>query len=182
MANTWVSSDLHFFHKRIMEFCPNTRPWANVDEMTNGLLDALNATVKSGDTLYLLGDISFGNREQTEYVIKRIPGNKHIVFGNHDPKLRETWADKYFHSTSNLMRHKLFGHDVIMCHYPLRRWEKCHYGSLHLFGHQHGADIGAIGRCMDVGWDAHGCILNMEHVVDTLSKKDVLGHHGGTKI
>lgn len=181
MAETFVTSDLHFGHKRILDFCKNTRQWNNVDEMTEGLIDNWNNTVSSADTIYILGDLSFYTRAKTEAILQRLNGNKYLVFGNHDGVLREQWAAKYFMHRCDLLRHKLFEHDVVMCHYSLRRWEKCHYGSIHLFGHEHGNDIGATGRCMDVGWDAHGKILNVEEVVEELSKKEVLEHHGKTK-
>lgn len=180
MANTWVSSDLHFGHKRILEFCKDTRQWADIDEMTEGLIDHWNNTVKRNDTIYILGDFSFYTRAKTEAILQQLNGNKFLVFGNHDGVLREEWATKHFTHRSDLLRHKLFGQDIVMAHYPLLRWEKCHYGSLHLFGHEHGADVGDKGRCMDVGWDAHGKILNMEDVVTELLTKEILEHHGKT--
>lgn len=182
MANIWVTSDLHFYHKRIMDFCKATRPWASVDEMNEGLMDSLHSTVKKNDTLYLLGDISFGNAEQSLEIAKSLPGQvKYLVLGNHDTHLKGQEVGKYFNHRACIMEHKLFGHKVVMCHYPMLRWNRCQYGSLHLFGHQHGNDIGAKGRCMDVGWDAHGKILNMEEVVSTLLTKEYTCHHGQIK-
>ena len=180
MANTWISSDLHFYHKRIIDFCHTTRPYETVEDMNEGLLDIINDTVKANDTFYILGDVSFGNREQTEKILRKLPGQKYLVWGNHDASLREGWASKYFGYRCDLLRHKLFGQDVVMCHYPLLRWEKCHYGSILLYGHEHGMNVGAKGRCMDVGWDAHGKILNMEDVIAELLTKEVLEHHGKT--
>lgn len=181
MANIWVTSDIHFHHKRIMDFCKNTRPWDSVEEMNEGLIEAWNSTVANNDTIYYLGDFSFGKRENTEHILRKLNGQKYLVYGNHDQQLREGWAKQYFNHRADILRHKLFGCDVVMCHYPLLRWEKCHYGSLLCFGHEHGNDIGAKGRCMDVGWDAHGKILNMEDVVAELLKKEYTSHHGQIK-
>lgn len=176
MANTWITSDLHFFHKRIMEFCPETRPWADVAEMTHGLMDAWNSTVKSGDSIYFLGDFSFGKREETEAVLRNLNGQKFLVLGNHDQALREGWAAKYFAHRNEVIERKLCGEKVVMCHFPMAQWNRCHHGSLHAFGHCHG-NFQNVGRSMDVGWDAHGKILHIEEFVAMVNDRGVVKHH-----
>ena len=175
MPNTWITSDLHFFHKKILDFCPDTRPWGGVAEMTHGLMDAWNKSVQPNDTIYFLGDFSFGKREETEAVLHNLNGQKFIVYGNHDHALREGWAAKYFAHRADVIEHKLCGEKVVMCHFPMTRWNRCHYGSLHFYGHEHG-NFDNVGRSMDVGWDAHGRILHIEEAVAMVKDREVLLH------
>lgn len=44
------------------------------------------------------------------------------------------------------------GHGVVLLHYAMRTWPKSHHGSLHLYGHSHGAVPGDRQSC-DVGVD-----------------------------
>lgn len=180
MANAWITSDTHCGHARILDFCTDTRPWDSVEEMNEALLDSWNETVKSGDTVYHLGDLSFMKREETEKILQKLNGQIFLVYGNHDHALREGWAKAYFVHRADVIEHKLCGEKVVMCHFPMARWNRCHYGSLHFFGHEHGNfDNG--GRSMDVGWDAHGRILNIEEAVTTVKDKEVFTHHGKDK-
>lgn len=178
MADIWITSDLHFFHKRIMEFCPKTRPWKSVEEMNKALVDAWNTTVKQNDTIYFLGDLSFGKAEPTEEILKNLSGNKYLVYGNHCGALREGWAKKYFIHRADILDYTIAGHKVVMCHFPMLSWNRSHYGSLHAYGHEHGADIGARGRAVDVGWDAHGKILHIDEFIQIANSKVVAEHHG----
>lgn len=44
----------------------------------------------------------------------------------------------------------------VLCHYPLREWDRKHYGAIHLHGHSHGNTIWAKGeRALDVGVDSN---------------------------
>jgi len=99
MANTWITSDLHYFHKKIMEHCPKTRPWGSVEEMNEALLEAWNASIKSNDIIYFLGDFSFGKAEETEKILRKLNGQKYLVRGNHDKGLQE----KYFGHSADIL-------------------------------------------------------------------------------
>ena len=79
----FVTSDLHFYHKRIMDFCPETRPWNSLDEMHEYLIDHWNSNVSPDDVVFDLGDFSFGNKEQTLYTLSQLNGNIVHIYGNH---------------------------------------------------------------------------------------------------
>lgn len=79
----YFSSDQHFFHKNILQHCP-WRPYSNVQQMNEALIYNWNKRVKKGDTVYVLGDFSFGGREATKEVLSRLNGDKILVKGNHD--------------------------------------------------------------------------------------------------
>jgi len=63
-------------------------------------------------------------------------------------------APNYFKWTENLKEIKIGNQDIILCHYPLRIWNKKHYGSWHFYGHEHNT-LPGIGKSIDVGVDAH---------------------------
>lgn len=78
----WFTSDLHFYHVNILRFCE--RPYEDVYHMAEGLINNYNSYVDQNDTVYFLGDICFGTREETLPVVKRLNGRKVLIPGNHD--------------------------------------------------------------------------------------------------
>lgn len=78
----WFTSDLHFFHKNVIKYCK--RPFSSVEEMNEKLIELWNKQVSSKDLVYILGDFSFGNYEDTIKIVKRLNGHKILIRGNHD--------------------------------------------------------------------------------------------------
>lgn len=156
MSNIFFSSDLHFHHRNIMSFCPTTRLGNSIDEMNELLIQKYNSRVSNNDTVYLLGDISFGTFEQTKDTISRLNGTKHLIYGNHDQVIRKHQElQNLFESVQDYKRIRIGKTTVILCHFPFRSWDMRHHGSFHLFGHTHGKlDEYPLGRSMDVGIDA----------------------------
>ena len=86
MANDiWVISDTHFGHGNIIKYCD--RPFNDVFEMNEKILDNWNESIKPSDKVYHLGDVYFGGGLGPEYwdsFLSRLNGNKRLVLGNHD--------------------------------------------------------------------------------------------------
>ena len=78
----YFTSDTHFFHVNIIKYCG--RPFLNVDMMNEALIEKWNRRVSPEDTVYHLGDVSFGKFENTQKIIKRLNGKKILIKGNHD--------------------------------------------------------------------------------------------------
>jgi calcineurin-like phosphoesterase family protein/2'-5' RNA ligase len=79
----FLISDLHLDHDNIIKYC--TRPFVNHNEMNNIIVDNWNNTVGPNDTVYFLGDMSFGrNSRGAVYWTKKLNGNIIFVPGNHD--------------------------------------------------------------------------------------------------
>ena len=80
----WVTSDTHFCHENIIQYCG--RPFANAELMNECLIDNWNSVVKPGDKVYHLGDVAMGNgsREQLPAIMAKLNGSKRLVVGNHD--------------------------------------------------------------------------------------------------
>lgn len=78
----YFTSDTHFFHGNIIGYC--NRPFADTVAMNEGLIEKWNRRVTPEDTVYHLGDVSFGKFEATQAIIQRLNGYKILVKGNHD--------------------------------------------------------------------------------------------------
>jgi calcineurin-like phosphoesterase family protein len=149
----WFTSDLHLNHSNIIKFC--NRPFDNVEEMNEALIDNFNDCVSKNDTVYILGDFCF-NATLFEKYIKRLKGQKHFIIGNHDPKNVKNKLSKYFVSVSDIKQITIDKNKIILCHFPLREWNAKFHGSWHLHGHTHGKVHWRENNenCCDVGVDA----------------------------
>ena len=65
-GNIWFTSDQHFSHGNILKFVDKNgnkiRPFTQVDEMDEHLIEQWNNNVKKGDKVYHLGDITFNKK------------------------------------------------------------------------------------------------------------------------
>ena len=178
----YFTSDLHHRHKNILNICKSTRPWETREEMTEALIEYHNDIVREEDTLYILGDFSFGKAGFTLDVLRAMAGKKVIVRGNHDEWLdkvtQEQLLDAGVIEVRDLLCRKFDGKKIVMCHYSIRAWQDQGRGSLHIYGHSHG-NLEGFGKSMDVGWDAWGRYLLLEEVIDRLEAKEieVADHH-----
>lgn len=74
---TFVTSDLHLDHENIIRYCK--RPFRNKDEMNKVLVNNWNNTITNKDTVYFLGDMSFGKESRSsDYWMSKLNGN--IIF------------------------------------------------------------------------------------------------------
>jgi calcineurin-like phosphoesterase family protein len=162
MKNTFISSDHHFGHRNVLQFCSTTRPFDTVEEMNEGLITRHNEVVKPKDDVYFLGDFAFMPANQIEVILERMHGNKHFVFGNHDKPMRQPSIVKHFVWMKDYHELRLTNHKqlspVVLFHFPIHSWNRMHYGALHFYGHTHGTvPEMAGGRARDVGVDSNNC-------------------------
>jgi calcineurin-like phosphoesterase family protein len=186
MSKIFVTSDTHAFHERIIEFCPKTRKGSSTEEMTENLVQAHNRVVSPEDTVYFLGDFAFGGRpDKIKNFADRLNGTKHLIYGNHDKVIRgNAVLQSCFASVQDYKRFSYQKQQFVLFHFPIARWEGCHYGAIHLFGHEHGG-FEQEGRCMDVGIDTrpNGDMQPwlLDDVIRLLKDKPLIQHHGKTK-
>jgi calcineurin-like phosphoesterase family protein len=181
MSKVWVSSDLHFNHKRIIEFCPASRGHCeSLDHMNQTIINNFNSVIAEEDTLYLLGDIGFGEVGPALDLIRQLNGQKVWIHGNHD---RKFWGNDLYHQQKESLRiiedtpYKTIWHrikeskyQIVMFHFPIESWENSQRGSIHLHGHLHsGANQKVVHRKMDVGVDGNALMpYNMDDIVKNL--------------
>jgi calcineurin-like phosphoesterase family protein len=154
----FFTSDPHFFHKNIIQY--SNRPYADVGEMNEALIINWNSKVKPEDTVYLLGDVSFGDEKGTSRVFDRLNGSIKLCYGNHDQvikknkSLQNRFSDirEYYELKFNMVDGA--PNMIVMCHFPMITWNKAHRGSWMLHGHCHGSlKYPFPARIMDVGID-----------------------------
>lgn len=84
MVRYFFTSDLHFNHKRIIDF--GYRPFKNLKEMTDELVKRWNIKVKKDDVVFIVGDFSFSGSSGVNKLFKKLNGDKVYIHGNHDRK------------------------------------------------------------------------------------------------
>lgn len=146
MGNIFFTSDTHFNHKNIIKYC--NRPFNSIEEMNKVLIENWNNKVKKFDTVYHLGDFCFGNLNDALYFRDKLNGNIFLIRGNHD----KTACNKLYTYIYDIYELKKNNNSIIMCHYPMRYWNKSHYNSWHIYGHVHGT-IKSFGKSYDIGVD-----------------------------
>lgn len=166
---THFTSDHHFGHRNILRYCE--RPFPDVETMDDALIRAWNHQVGPDDVVYHLGDFTLKGRSFARQVFSALRGRIHVLGypWHHD----QNWVPSTYGPCDDLL--SATGHPVVieppmvvldlpsagpwpqglvLCHFPLARWDRRHHGAWHLHGHSHGAytEEGAI---LDVGVDVH---------------------------
>ena len=133
----WILTDTHFNHKRMID-------WGRPKDFEKQLLDNLSATLKTGDILIHLGDVSLGNDARCHKRLTSIQPQvtKILVRGNHDEK-SDDWYYKHgwdFVCDSYTLRYK--GTQIQFSHMPVRKnddfWAPHHPIDINIHGHFHG--------------------------------------------
>jgi calcineurin-like phosphoesterase family protein len=137
-TNIFFTSDLHFGHKNIIEFCK--RPFSSVEEMDETLIANWNSKIGVNDIVFDLGDFAFAPNWRWIELIGRLNGKHHLILGNHD--VSRFPGDKVmslFDSISYQMLIKIDDRYIYLNHYPFL----CYAGTYgdnntyQLFGHVH---------------------------------------------
>jgi len=80
---TYLISDTHFDHDNIIRYCK--RPFSSKYEMNRFIKDNWNGTVGRNDTVYFLGDWSFGRGSRPAgYWMRQLKGRITWIRGSHD--------------------------------------------------------------------------------------------------
>lgn len=112
-------ADLHFFHAAMNDHMDH-RGFGSVEEMNGYMIARWNGKVRRNDEVVVIGDLSWGNVEETNAVLRRLNGTLYLILGNHDQILSNQKIDtsrikwmKHYEELSDRKR------KVILCHYPI---------------------------------------------------------------
>lgn len=140
----YFASDLHLNHDKVFIWEP--RGFKSVYEMNDAIINNFNKIVKWDDNLYILGDVMLGDNNAAAQLFKLIPGNKHIILGNHDTTARRTLYET-FYKTNVIGYADTFKYNKMnfyLSHYPTmtgntddKGLKKC---VINLSGHTHSKD------------------------------------------
>jgi len=215
MSTIWFTADTHYDHANIIRFSKRpqlqegdeveqtyfdretgkegTRMYwaspeiaaARVKQMNEEMLEAHNALVRPGDTVYHLGDFCM-NRDRkavvtkrVEWWVKQLNGHYHWIFGNHDhsdARKAEGFASKQHYKELRIggKNREMF----CLFHYAMRTWNSRHHGAIQLYGHSHGSlPNNEFDLAWDVGVDPNemlpvhiDAIRNLAHVTKALAE------------
>ena len=131
---TWFTADLHLGHDKVAQY-RGFPDHVKHDEM---ILDNLRDTLKKGDQLWALGDVSgFPDTQSTafEYLVQVAEDTEtemHLVSGNHDgthpssrmaPRRLQSYGlglgyTNPFSSIQSLAAARIAGERALLCHFP----------------------------------------------------------------
>ena len=178
---TFFTADHHFGHKNIIKY--TNRPFESVGEMDQVMADRWNSVVSPDDMVYHLGDFTLLRFAQFKSYVNRLNGIIRVVPGGHDYR----WLGEYYQDVTwfknvgviDPLVTKTFPVNrdgsaqatiVVLCHYAMRVWDRSHYGSLHLYGHNHCTIEDPVPNSMDVGVDCNDFYpVSLEQVLEKLT-------------
>ena len=130
----WVTSDTHFCHRRILIYEAENRPFKNLNEMNEALIQRWNEKVGEKDLVLHLGDFSFGNKNRIKDIVARLNGRIWLLMGNHDREQHYNWKELGFDRTFD--NPFLLDGKFVFSHEPL---EVIPEGKVNIYGHVHGS-------------------------------------------
>ena len=133
-------TDTHFHHSNIIKYC--NRPFKDINEMNETIINNWNSIVKNDDTVYHLGDFCLSSDDEIKNIFNRLNGNKILIRGNHDRKPVKFYEEIGFkvltHAPIILDEYK-----IMLSHGPLPD-AKIKDGYINLHGHIHNKKISDI--------------------------------------
>lgn len=181
----FFTSDTHFFHKNIIQYC--TRPYMNRDDMNAALVRSWNLVVPKDGIVFHLGDVALtSNPKELSELLYDLNGTIHLIIGNHEKDvLKHNHIKTRFASIHDITEITIEDPEIdapqqiIMCHYPMLAWNGSHRGSWQLFGHVHGglSNKGILNHKptqLDVGVDSHFFTPISYQTVKTIITKQCL--------
>jgi calcineurin-like phosphoesterase family protein/2'-5' RNA ligase len=129
----YLISDLHLDHSNIIRYCARPFLSSNVNEMNSVLVENWNHVVHESNTVYFLGDLTFGRGARpAEYWLPKLNGKIHFIRGNHefDVKNSQEYA---------ILNHR--GHDFLLVHNPDPRQLPIKWDGWVIHGHTHDNDV-----------------------------------------
>lgn len=148
----FFTSDHHFGHAAILSprmHCRRGRFFASIEEHDRELVERWNAVVRPQDEVWHLGDFAYKTDfTHAETIFGKLNGRKNLIRGNHEKLgVRLPWG-----SVQDYKELAVEGVHLVLLHYGMRVWPRMRRGSLHLYGHSHGALPGC-SQSLDVGVD-----------------------------
>jgi calcineurin-like phosphoesterase family protein len=192
----FFTSDTHYSHTNICRSVSNwrdengnvpvsqTRDFKSLDHMNTAIVNSINSVVGEDDTLFHLGDWSFGGFDNIEEFRNKINcKNIHLILGNHDHHIENNKDNiqRLFSSVHQYLRLQVsvnFGskHDFVLMHYPIASWHNMNDNVIHLHGHVHLPPDKKLsqGKAMDVGVDGNNMVpYSLGEILNIMSKQPI---------
>ena len=145
----FFTADHHFGHGGARGLFK--RPFGSIAEMDRAMVVRWNEVVGPDDEVWHLGDFAVRqSAARMAELLAALAGTKHLIVGNNDGSATTGLAG--WASVAHYAELRLDGTWLILCHYPLRTWNRMSRGALDLHGHSHGR-LAPLPRQIDVGVD-----------------------------
>jgi calcineurin-like phosphoesterase family protein len=131
----FFTSDTHFYHSNIINFCG--RPFKNVEVMNETLIANWNSVVGPDDIVFHLGDFCLGGSAEWTNILNRLNGKIYLIVGNHDIKnLRQGYYSLFEHIAMQ-MHIEVGKQKIYLNHCPFLCYGGAYRDTWQLFGHVH---------------------------------------------
>lgn len=180
----FFTSDLHFHHKSVLEH--NRRPFKNLEDHDNGMIDNWNSVVPEDGNVFMAGDFAFtGSVDKIQDLINKLNGRIWWVRGNHDqqnrldrPAFVDMVGGRQMDVATVLLRNDN-NQRLFISHYPHFAWPR---EAIHLYGHVHSGPFSTASdkvpfhaMRVDIGCDAHNYKpISYQEVKDIINKQKEL--------
>lgn len=175
--NIWFTADLHLFHENVIKH--DGRPFKDIHEMHEYILNQWNNQIKPEDHVFILGDTIWKcSLKKIVNFNNNFNGIKHYILGNHD-------KEKYYikaclnteHTVDRLAKISVIYNnkkqEIILCHYPFESWEGINRRVWHLHGHIHNKELPKTHKKrLNVGWIVKQDIYSWNNIVDEMGYID----------
>lgn len=139
MVDEWFGADFHFFHKKILTYAQEYRPFADITAHNAKLIENYNSVVKPNDKMTIIGDFFVGDctEEEIEDVMMQLNGVIEVVEGNHDSRFKKKVFGKYVKNITAYKTIRSDKYDSIVSHMPIHpeqletRYRSCVHGHMH---------------------------------------------------
>ena len=112
----FFTSDTHFNHSSIIRHC--NRPFANIEQMNEALIENWNRVVGKNDKVFHLGDFSFGGTAQWNKILDQLNGKIYLIIGNHDIKNMRNAVIGRFEQVAFQMYLEIEKQEIVLNHHP----------------------------------------------------------------
>lgn len=136
----FVVSDNHFDHKNIIRL--TGRPFNNINEMNQDMIDNWNSIVPKDGIVINLGDFCWsGDYRRWLELLDKLNGEQIFILGNHDDrKVIEKIEDRFI-TVRERCEFRFGNFRVVGDHFPQREWGGSYHGVYSISGHIHEKDI-----------------------------------------
>ena len=108
-------ADPHFGHERTIELCP--RPFRDVEQMNEALIDNYNSYVTEDMIVAWLGDCFFTTMPEAQEIMQQLNGRKVLIWGGHD-KSFSAMLRMGFSAVTYQMDVRISSRVCTLCHFP----------------------------------------------------------------
>lgn len=135
MSKIYFIADTHLSHNNIIKYC--NRPFNNIADMNETIINNWNKVVTNNDIVYHLGDFTI-NHDGLKEVVSKLNGKIYLIRGNHDGK-----SIKFYNNIGLEVlptQTKLDKYKLILSHKPLMD-KQIPIGYKNIHGHIHNVKL-----------------------------------------